>query len=125
LKWREARGGPRLFNAVVLESAAVTAGDAERLSAAVLAGLLLLSGATVSAALPKGHRWLFILGIVGSAGTAIGLWAVTGYEDFEGPPWFAAILLTVLYGAPWSLGVAVGFLLREAVGAWIDRRTWR
>jgi hypothetical protein len=79
----------------------------------------------VAAALPKGRCWLLILGLVGSVVTAIVLWVVTGYEDVEVPPWYAAIVFTVVYGGLWSLGVAVGFLLREFVGARVERMRWR
>jgi hypothetical protein len=108
LHWREARGGPGL-----------------NVSAQVLGGLLLLAGAAVSAALPKGHRWLFVIGIVGSAGAGIGIWIATGYEDFEGPPWLATLFLAALYGGLWSIGVIVGFLGRLALDALLERRTWR
>jgi hypothetical protein len=87
-------------------------------SAAGLAGLLLLLGGTLSAALPKLRAWLLILGAVGSMATAAIAWAFHGFEDFEGPPWIAAIFLILLYGGPWSLGVGMGYLLRKT----FDRR---
>jgi hypothetical protein len=119
-------GGPRRPQAHgMCWRVSVNGGRGRTLSATVLAGLLLLAGAAVWAALPKGHRWLFVLGMAGSAGTAIALWIARGYEDFEGPPWIAAILLMVLYGGLWSLGAAIGFLFRLAVVAQAERRTWR
>jgi hypothetical protein len=42
-------------------------------------------------------------------------WIATGYEDFEAPAWFAFVLLVVLFGGGWSLGVGLGFFLRERV----------
>jgi hypothetical protein len=96
----------------------------ERLIEAILAGLVLVAG-FVSVVLPRGHRWLFVIGIVGAFGVSIGIWIATGYEAFEGAPWLAALFATALYGGLWSIGVIVGFLLREVVGAWRERRTWR
>jgi H+/Cl- antiporter ClcA len=67
------------------------------------------------AAPPKLRAWLLVLGIVGSMATATIAWVVHGFEDFERPPWIAAIFLILLYGGPWSLGVGMGYLLRKTL----------
>jgi hypothetical protein len=85
---------------------------------AVIAGLLVLAGAGVSAGVPRGHRWLAILGMAGAAVTAIVLSLTGYYEGFEGPAWLAFAVLVVYFGGGWSLGIAVGYLMRE----WLGRR---
>jgi hypothetical protein len=102
-----------------------TAGYREPIPVELLIPLLLLSGVVVSVALPRGHHWLFLFGLVGSVVTATALWVATGYEDVEVPPSYAAVLFVLVYGGLWTLGVAIGFLFREAVGAWTERRRWR
>jgi hypothetical protein len=79
--------------------------------------LLLGAGGVIATALPKGHRWLFTLGVVGSVVTAVVFWVDSGYEDFEGPAWYGALVFT--------FGVAGGFLIREIADAWNERRKWR
>ena len=91
------------------------------MSAAVL---LLLAGAAVSAALPKGHCWLFVFGIVGAAAAGIARWIQTDYEGFEGRPGLPPFSHGP-HGGLWSIGVIVGFLVRLTVDALMDRRTRR
>jgi hypothetical protein len=80
-----------------------------------LAGVLVLAGAVASALLPKGHPWLALVGVAGAVVTAAILWASTGYEDFEGSPAIAALLLIFVLGGGWFLGVALGSLVRRDV----------
>jgi hypothetical protein len=82
-----------------------------------LAGLLVLAGAVASAFVPTGHRWLALVGVAGAVVTAVVLWASMGFEDFEGSPTVAALVLIFLFGGGWSLGVALGSLLRGSVAS--------
>jgi hypothetical protein len=90
-------------------------GYGRRVSFYAVGSLIALAGAIASAVLRRRHRWLALAGVAAALSTALLVWGIRGYDDFEGPGWLAVTLLTFLYGGVWGLGVAIGFLLRSRV----------
>jgi hypothetical protein len=83
---------------------------------ATLAGILILAGAVVSVLIPTGRVWLTALGVAGAIVTALVFWATEGYEGFEGPTWEAIALLVFYFGGGWSIGIFLGYLVRDRLG---------
>jgi hypothetical protein len=83
---------------------------------ATIAGVLILAGAVVSVLIPTGRVWLTALGVAGTIVTALLLLGTGGYEGFEGPSWVAIALLVFYFGGGWSIGIFLGYLVRDGLG---------
>jgi hypothetical protein len=81
--------------------------------------LLLFAGVVASVALAKGHRWLFIFGLGASVLGASIASAVIGTTL---PLWLGWGFLVLYYGVPWTVGVAIGFFVREVFAMWVSSR---
>ena len=82
--------------------------------------LLLCAGVIAAVALRQGHRRLFAFGLIASLVITAVVAATVGLNPEA--PGANALFLILYYGLPWTVGVGLGLLAREAFARWLE---WR
>jgi TRAP-type C4-dicarboxylate transport system permease small subunit len=79
-------------------------------------GLALLVAAVASALLPRGRRWLVVVGVLAAIALGVFAWLGTEYSDEEWESaWMWLPIIAIPLAAVWIVGVGLGYAVRQAL----------